>query len=144
MKAIGLIRFLKGYTDAAIGMPGCANLDQNGSGCIKENGKGCKVEQGKRENGKGCKVEQGKRCTYFERVVLPTAADTKYREEIYSQYTIKCNKGKPLARLESRPCPDCGAGMKYRKRYCKNCKKKRRQKTNRENQKKYYDKRRAS
>jgi hypothetical protein len=122
MKSVGLIRFLKGTTDVKAGMPGCANYDHHHGGCLFS---------------KKCKVEQGKRCSYFERAVLPTAADIGRRDGIYYQYESKCNVTDLLARPGFRLCPDCGADLKLRERYCKNCSRKRRQATNRASQKKY-------
>ncbi len=129
MKSVGLIRFLKGTTDVKAGMPGCAKYDHHNGGCA---------------SGKKCKVEQGKRCSYFERAVLPTAADIGRRDEIYYQYEVKCNVADLLARPGFRLCPDCGAGLKLRERYCKNCSRARRLKTRRIYQKKYRQKHRAS
>ena len=127
MKSVGLIRFLKGTSDVKAGMPGCANYDHHYGGCLF---------------GKKCKVEQGKRCSYFERAVLPTAADIGRRDEIYHQYEVKCKVAEPLTRPGLRLCPDCGIGLNLRERYCKNCARARRLKTRRNYQKKYRDKHR--
>ena len=44
-----------------------------------------------------------------------------------------------------RECPDCNRPkLKPRQRYCDDCRVKRRRKTNRENQRKYYGKQRVS
>jgi len=127
MKRTGLIRFLKGTTDVKAGMPGCANYDHQNKSCSAG-------------NGKKCKVEQGKRCSYFEKAVLPTAADIGCRDEIYSQYEDRCNIKKPLARPNFRLCRDCGTQLRFRERYCRNCARARRLKTRRIYQKKYRDK----
>jgi len=70
-RTIGLVTFLKGNTDPAVGIPGCANYDHHHGGCLV---------------GEACKVEQGKRCGYFERAVLPTANDVGLGERVYSLY----------------------------------------------------------
>lgn len=129
MKSVGLIRFLRSTTDVKAGMPGCANYNHHYGGCLFA---------------KKYKVEQGKRCSYFEKAVLPTAADIGRRDEIYYQYEVKCKVTEPLTRPGFRLCPDCGAGLNFRERYCKTCSRKRRKATNRANQKKYYDRRHSS
>ena len=59
-----------------------------------------------------------------------------------SHYTRKPFWGVKISekdRFLLRECPDCGkAKLKPRQRYCDNCGKKRRQKTNREYQRRYY------
>ena len=62
---VGLIAFLKGNSDPKVGMPGCANYDHHYGGCLFAD---------------TCSVEEGKRCDYFERVVLPTAADVGLKQ----------------------------------------------------------------
>ena len=70
-RTVGLIAFLKGNTDPAAGMPGCASYDHHYGGCLFLD---------------GCLVEEGKRCGYFEKAVLPTAADIGLKELVYSLY----------------------------------------------------------
>ncbi|MBA7632894.1 hypothetical protein ES703_40450 [subsurface metagenome] len=113
-KRVGLIAFLKGSSKAAEQMSGCANLDRHYSGCLL---------------GKTCKVEQGQRCGYFEKAVLPTAADIGLGERMYSLYEKQCSVSGTLERSQMRICPDCGTGIKARQRYCDNCKKRRRRKS---------------
>ena len=111
MKSVGLIRFLKGTTDVKAGMPGCVNYDRLSGDCLL---------------GKKCKVEQGKRCSYFERAVLPTGDDSIRQK--YEDLTGVYVKGK-AANL----CGDCGARIPPGRRYCDNCRRKRRQATYRRN-----------
>ncbi len=116
-KTVGLIAFLKGSSKPADRMPGCCNYDHNSGGCL---GKDC------------CFVEQGKRCRYFEKVVLPTSADLGLKELVYSMYQkyVGIAEDDPLINTANiRPCPDCGAELKSRQRYCDDCKSKRRRKS---------------
>lgn len=112
-KSVGLIAFLKGNTDPAAGMPGCANYDLHYGGCLFED---------------TCKVQDGKRCSYFERAVLPTAADVGLNDAIYSQYEQQVGIARYglLKRGQVRRCPDCGDEVGPRQRYCLNCSKRRR------------------
>jgi len=112
----GLIAFLKGSPNPLRNMPGCANYDHYYGDCLTES---------------VCKVEQSQRCAYFERAVLPTGD-----AEIFEKYEQHCGIEGPLHRPQLRRC-ECGAILKSRQRFCEKCKKRRRQKTNRENQKKY-------
>ncbi len=123
-KEVSLIVFLKGSSNPEHLMPGCANYDHTHGGCLL---------------GDACKVEQGKRCGYFERSVLPTAADIGQREHVYCLYEQQVGLSKPLVRDgEFRLCPECGeVELSSRQRYCPDCTRKRRQKTKRENQRKY-------
>ena len=114
--SVGLITFLKGSTNPAVGMPGCANYDHHYGGCLVE---------------ATCKVEQGRRCGYFERAVLPTG-----NAEVCQKYEQHCGVKGPLARAQLRRC-ECGQILDDRQRFCEKCRKRRRQKTNRENQKKH-------
>ena len=121
-KRIGLAAFIKGSSKAAE-QPGCANYDHHYNGCLF---------------GKMCKVEQGQRCGYFEKAVLPAAADIGLSERMYSLYEKQCGISGTLERGQMRICPDCeGTGIKPRQRFCDNCTRKRRRKTQREYHKKY-------
>ena len=123
-KTIGLIAFLRGSTKPEDGMPGCCNYDLNSGGCLD---KDC------------CLVVQGKRCEYFEKIVLPTAADIRLKERIYSLYQkhVGIAEDDPLIDTPNiRPCPDCGAELKPRQRYCDNCRDKRRRDSYRKRRKK--------
>jgi len=112
-RSVGLITFLKGNTDPKVCMPGCANYDHHYGGCLFAD---------------TCLVQEGKRCGYFERAVLPTAADTGLQGLVYAQYEkhvgIEGNGG--LNREQIRMCPDCGAEVGPRQRYCPKCSKRRR------------------
>ena len=110
-KKVGLIAFLKGTSNPEDGMPGCANYDHYYGGCLLW---------------ETCKVERGQRCGYFEKAVLPTAADIGLSERMYSLYEKQCSVSGPLERSQTRICPDCGTGLKPRQRYCDNCAKKHR------------------
>ena len=115
-RTVGLIAFLKGNTDPAVGMPGCANYDHHYGGCLF---------------GDACFVEQGKRCEYFEKAVLPTAADIGLKELVYSLYERQVGIA-GIGQFDGgniRRCPDCGAELRRRQRYCDDCKRKRRRKS---------------
>ena len=74
-----------------------------------------------------CWVQQGVTCDYFGKLVAKdknvSNAIIEERTEIYSG----------TKKQESRFC-ECGAGLAKRRRCCDSCRKKREQKTNRENQ----------
>jgi len=113
-KRIGLIAFLKGSSKPAEQMPGCCNYDHDSGGCLD---KDC------------CLVKQGKRCGYFEKVVLPTSVDLGLKELVYSLYQkhVGIAEDDPLINTANiRPCPDCGAELRPRHRYCDWCAQKRR------------------
>jgi hypothetical protein len=112
-RTVGLVAFLKGSSNPEDQMPGCSNYDQHHGGCL---------------SGDSCLVETGKRCGYFERAVLPTAADMGLKELVYSMYERQVG----IASIGQfyygniRKCPDCGAELKPRQRYCENCARRRR------------------
>ena len=118
-KTVGLIAFLKGSSNPADQMPGCANFDY----CLLDN---------------TCKVQQGKRCSYFERAVLPTALDIGLKEHIYSLYGnhVGIESYQQFDKSNIRRCTDCEAELKPRQRYCDECKKRRRRKSYRNNRSK--------
>jgi hypothetical protein len=131
-RTVGLIGFLKGNTDPAVGMPGCANYDHHHGGCLFAD---------------TCRVEQGQRCGYFEKAVLPTAADIGLRElvcSLYEKHTGLAGESILLRSVSVRECPDCGAALGYRQRLCAECSRRRRQKTKRENQRKYRNRNRLT
>jgi len=111
--SVGLVAFLKGSTNPKKEMPGCANYDHRYGGCLFND---------------ECTVERGSRCAYFESAVLPTADDIGLKEAVYAAYEkqvdIVNNGG--LEREPIRLCPDCGAELKPRQRYCDMCGKRRR------------------
>ncbi len=113
-RTVGLIAFLRGSTSPENKMPGCCNYDHDSGGCLD---KDC------------CLVEQGKRCGYFEKVVLPTSVDLGLKELVYSLYQkhVGIAEDDPLINTANiRPCPDCGAELRPRHRYCDWCAQKRR------------------
>ena len=115
-RTVGLITFLKGNSDPDDRMPGCANYDHYYSGCLYED---------------KCVVEAGKRCGYFERAVLPTAADIGLKELVYSLYEKQVGIA-GIGQFDSgktRRCPDCRAELKPHKKYCDVCAKKRRRRS---------------
>lgn len=120
-RTTGLVTFLKGTTDPAAGVPGCANYDHRYGGCLF---------------GEACKVEQCKRCGYFEQAVLPTANDVGLGEQVYSLYEKQVDIQGGLERAPKRLCPDCGAELKARQRYCEKCARRRRADSYRERRKK--------
>lgn len=101
MKSIGLMTFVRGSTNPADRMPGCANYDKHYGGCL----------------GEDCRVETGRYCTHFEKVVLPTAGEKA--DKIARQYAkqvlkkVKVKKG--------RSCPECGGFILPRRKLCDDC-----------------------
>lgn len=112
-RTVGLIAFLKGNTDTAADMPGCANYDHHYDGCLFAD---------------TCSVQEGKRCGYFERAVLPTASDIGLKELVYSLYEeqVGIADNGQLQRGQIRRCPDCADEVGPRQRYCPKCSKRRR------------------
>ena len=114
-KQIGLIPFLKGSPNPERRTPGCTNFDHHYGGCLFA---------------EHCAVEQGERCEYFERAVLPTAADIGQEEHVRSLYAKHVGlEGCQSDRPSTRECPGCGGELLRRQRYCDSCKKKRRRET---------------
>lgn len=116
---VGLIAFLRGSTDPAVGMPGCANFDHHYGGCLF-------MDQ--------CLVQESQRCEHFERIVLPTAADIGLSALVYSLYERQCGVSgtDQLKREAMRACPECGGELKPRRRFCDDCAAKRRRQTYRQ------------
>ena len=110
---VGLITFLKGSTKPEDRMPGCANFDHYYGGCLFSD---------------TCLVQEGKRCGYFEKCVLPTAEDIGLKALVYSLYRrhVAIEDDYLLDAGEIRRCPDCGAELKPRQRYCDKCRDERR------------------
>jgi hypothetical protein len=104
---------LKGNTDPAVGMPGCANFDHHYGGCLLAD---------------TCKVQDGKRCGYFERAVLPTAEEIGLTDVVYSAYEayVGIAGNGLLKRGQVRRCPDCGDEVGPRQRFCPKCSMRRR------------------
>ena len=114
-RTVGLVTFLKGSSNPEERMPGCANFDHQHGGCLFE-------------LNNTCLVQEGQRCAYFERAVLPTAADIGLKELVYSLYAkqIGIELDCELISSDIRKCPDCGAELRKRQRYCDECSRKRR------------------
>jgi hypothetical protein len=90
---------------------------------------------GKRFRGQGiCHVAEKEPCAYFLRCVLPVAKERGYGNVI-SQYQ-KIDIDSELKDIKVRNC-SCGVVLPKGKKFCEKCRKKRRQRTNRENLKKY-------
>ncbi len=90
---------------------------------------------GKRFREQGiCFILENKPCAYFVRCVLPIAKERGYGNVISSYQKIDIDS--ELKKIKVRNC-DCGAGLPKGKKFCEKCRKKRRQKTDRENQRKY-------
>jgi hypothetical protein len=115
MAKAGLMTFLRGSTDPKDKMPGCANYDHGKQECLLETG------QGKSD----CLVQVGKRCAYFERAVLPTAADIGQIQDLTFAYerATKHIVVRTESTKEERFCPDCKTGvLQPRERLCGKCK----------------------
>jgi len=81
-----------------------------------------------------CLIMLNKPCSFFEKSVLPSAKnDTGYNRivRLYSKINPEFNHA------ESNTCNDCDKTIPPRKRYCKECAKKRRNKTFKNSSKKY-------
>lgn len=92
-----------------------------------------------------CRVMQSKPCLYFRKCALgPEDAkyphscfvqDPAFEKRVRKQYKkIDHTVAEPD---EVRRCPDCGAGLRPRQKYCDQCRIKRRRKTSREYKRKY-------
>jgi len=138
-RTVGLIAFLKGATNPEDKMPGCANFDNHYGGCVFRTTKG-KHSDNLLEEEKSrcpCLVQQGKRCRYFEKSVLPTAADIGLKELVYSLYANHVGiEDYQFDSSDIRRCPDCGAELRQRQRYCDDCSKKRRRESYRKSKRK--------
>lgn len=121
-RSVGLIALLKGNSDPKAEIPGCANYDHHYGGCLFQD---------------VCLVQEDKRCGYFEKAVLPVG-DSITRQK-YEALT-----GAYIGGQVMNLCSDCGKSVPPRRRYCDKCKKKRRQKTNRDNLRKFRQKLRVS
>tara|TARA_B100002003_G_C13954781_1_gene462739 strand:+ start:76 stop:495 length:420 start_codon:yes stop_codon:yes gene_type:complete len=112
----------------------CIGTNVNG-GSLKRNSKTTIIYQYPYEfvcpNAGKCWVLEGIPCDYFERQVLPLAKLIKNDSTLVNEYEKLCKK--------PRYC-ECGAELAKREQCCQRCRKKRRQKTNRENQRKHRSK----
>jgi hypothetical protein len=96
-----------------------------------------------RESGT-CLVLEGKPCRYFKECVLGPE-DSKYLHLLFIkgpafEKRIRNRYQKidaTVAEENARRCPDCGAVLRVRQKYCYRCTKKRRQRTKRKYQQKY-------
>jgi len=106
----------------------CSNW--NGDNCIGATilNKGLFNTSGK------CLIMQGKQCHFFEKHVLPSAKNDIDYEKIVKYYS-KINP--EFKHAESNTCNDCNKTIPPRKRYCKECAKKRRNETFKNSSRKY-------
>lgn len=131
-RTVGLIAFLRGSSNPADMMPGCANFDHCYGGCLFRTAEGTPnndlLEEEKSKC--SCLVQQGLRCASFERAILPMAKDIGL-QSVYSQYekSIGIEGALKISIGSARLCPECGAGLKLRQRFCDSCSKRRRQKS---------------
>lgn len=96
-----------------------------------------------RQPGK-CWVMEGKPCKYFKDKVLGPE-DYKYPHPCFVKdpaFEARVRKqyrkiDHTVVEAEARRCPDCGAPLSPRERYCEKCTRKRRHKTRREYQRKF-------
>ena len=128
---VGLIAFLKCSSKPADRMPGCANFDHHYGGCLFRTAEGTPSDDLLEEEKSKCpcSVEDGQRCAYFEKAVLPTAADIGLKEHVYKLYAkhVGIEWDCEIACGDIRRCPDCGAELKAHQKYCDDCSKRRRQ-----------------
>ncbi len=103
-----LMTFLRGKSTPKAQMPGCSSYDHHYSGCLYAD---------------YCLVEKGQRCAYFERSVMPAAADTGQKDHIYALY--EAHVGIEIEKDDVRLCPDCEAELQPRQRLCFDCARKR-------------------
>jgi hypothetical protein len=73
-----------------------------------------------------CYIMEREPCPYFERCVLPSAKNDPNYDKIVKYYSMINSKFDPTY---ANTCNDCGKTIPPRKRYCKKCAKKRRNKT---------------
>lgn len=110
----------------------CANYD--GGGCRNiiilddlTNHVGPRLER--------CKLLDGQKCRHFEDCVLHMIdyiEDEKRKDKLVAVAEQYFNEAKePDTSKPQRLCPDCGAVLKPRKRYCADCAEKKRKKTRR-------------
>ncbi len=85
-------------------------------------------------SGKCLVIEEKKPCVFFRKSVLPLAEHYGVYSKILSEYT-KIDES-IVKNIHTRFC-ECGEELKPRERFCEKCKKKRRQKTDREYHQKY-------
>jgi hypothetical protein len=86
------------------------------------------------DSGKCLVIEKKEACKYFKKSVLPLAELQGIYSKILLEYT---NIDESVVKdIHTRFC-ECGEELKPRERFCERCRKKRRQKTNRENLQKY-------
>jgi len=115
---ISLKSFIIGSSDPNKFTPGCADLDRHRPGDCFRHGT--------------CVVMDGQSCLYFEKAVLPTAAETGKIMEMTALYEAKVGKmarpTKGMARADQRLC-DCGAPLAPKRRYCEKCRKRRARET---------------
>ncbi len=90
---------------------------------------------GKRFRREGpCYVLKQDPCGYFVKCVLPIAKQRGYGNVISQYQRIDINS--ELKKVKVRKC-GCGEDLPKGKKFCEKCRKKKRQKTNRENLRKY-------
>jgi hypothetical protein len=85
-----------------------------------------------RNQGK-CYITERRQCEYFTRVLLPLSNQKGCYDKIISDYQ---SIDLAIKKERVRQC-ECGRELSKRERFCKSCRKKRRQRTNRENVRKY-------
>jgi len=122
VKNTRLASLLKGTSNPAQRMPGCANLDRSYGGCLFA---------------ESCKVMDGFRCEYFEQAVLPTARDIGRYAEMLQQYKNQTSGSyDPVIDEPQQRLCGCGQPLAKRRRICDKCRDKRRKQTYRRNRKK--------
>ncbi len=113
-----LLTFIKGSSNPADKMPGCANYDHHHGGCLFA-------------DKNICKVEDGIRCLYFEKAVLPTAVEINQQDRINTLYLEQVGNDEELStelatKKNQNKCPGiggivCGVEILSRKRLCDKC-----------------------
>jgi len=94
---------------------------------------GVDVHSKRFRNQGNCYITDRKPCDYFVRVLLLLSKQKGCCDKIFSEYQ---NIDLAIKKDKVRQC-ECGRELSKRERFCKSCRKKRRQKTNRENVRKY-------
>ena len=109
----------------------CANFDRRYGYCycLDDSGLADGAPRPVQDNER-CMIQQGSPCEYFERILLPIARQHRVYEQVFEQYS---KLDKDAKRETVRRCPDCGAELWPRRRYCDFCRDKRRRKTVRQN-----------
>lgn len=109
-RTVGLVAFIRGSSNPADKIPGCASFDHHYGGCLFAD---------------NCSVQDGEICTYFETVVLPTAIDIGLVQELSILYRKHVGIDDKPQYSDVNTCNDCGIEIRRRQRFCPKCRRRR-------------------